>query len=162
MKRKMWILFLVGIFFICSTSLAPNVLSCNLVEKEIKVFILDNGFFECDANWMVAQTVVGTSQNKNPRTKWIKIPTYAVLVVHPEGNLLFDLGTHPDANEKLPGVAEFFPYSYEPNQLFESQLKLAGVKDIWVKASGNTHARSNLIYAVFQALKNFNRTKGEL
>jgi len=41
-------------------------------------------------------------------------------------------------------------------------LKLAGVKDIWVKTSGNTHARSNLIYAVFQALKNLNRTKGEL
>jgi small subunit ribosomal protein S5 len=41
-------------------------------------------------------------------------------------------------------------------------LKLAGVKDIWVKTSGNTHARSNLIYAVFQALKNLNRTKGDL
>lgn len=41
-------------------------------------------------------------------------------------------------------------------------LKLAGIKDIWVKTSGNTHARSNLIYAVFQALKNLNRTKGEL
>jgi small subunit ribosomal protein S5 len=41
-------------------------------------------------------------------------------------------------------------------------LKLAGVKDIWVKTSGNTHARANLIYAVFQALKNLNRTKGGL
>jgi ribosomal protein S5 len=36
------------------------------------------------------------------------------------------------------------------------------VKDIWVKTSGNTHARANLIYAVFQALKNLNRTKGGL
>ena len=41
-------------------------------------------------------------------------------------------------------------------------LNLAGVKDIWVKTSGNTHARANLIYAVFQALKNLNRTKGGL
>jgi small subunit ribosomal protein S5 len=41
-------------------------------------------------------------------------------------------------------------------------IKLAGIRDIWVKASGNTHARSNLIYAVFEALKNLNRTKGDL
>lgn len=33
-------------------------------------------------------------------------------------------------------------------------LKMAGIKDIWVKTFGNTSNRINLIYAVFDALKN--------
>ena len=41
-------------------------------------------------------------------------------------------------------------------------LKLAGIKDIWVKTLGNTGARQNLIYAGFIALKNLNSTKGDL
>ena len=41
-------------------------------------------------------------------------------------------------------------------------LNLAGIRDVWVKASGNTHARANLIYAVFEALRNLNKTKGDL
>lgn len=41
-------------------------------------------------------------------------------------------------------------------------LRLAGIKDVWVKTLGNTGARNNLIFAIFQALKNLNRTKGEL
>ena len=41
-------------------------------------------------------------------------------------------------------------------------MRLAGIRDIWIKTSGNTHARSNLVFAVFEALKNLNRTKGDL
>ena len=41
-------------------------------------------------------------------------------------------------------------------------LNLAGIQDVWVKTSGNTHARANLINAVFEALRNLNRTKGDL
>ena len=41
-------------------------------------------------------------------------------------------------------------------------LKLAGIKDVWVQMSGNSGTRVNLAYAVFNALKNLNRTKGEL
>jgi small subunit ribosomal protein S5 len=41
-------------------------------------------------------------------------------------------------------------------------MTLAGIRDVWVKASGNTHARANLINAVFEALRNLNKTKGDL
>jgi len=41
-------------------------------------------------------------------------------------------------------------------------LRLAGIKDIWVKAEGKTETRSNLVIAVFEALKNLNRGKGDL
>lgn len=41
-------------------------------------------------------------------------------------------------------------------------LNLAGIHDVWVKTSGNTHARANLINAVFEALRSLNSTKGDL
>ena len=149
MKRIIWILSYVGVLLLTSLSPATHNLPEHHTRNDIKVFILDNGHLECDANWMVAGTVVGTKQNKNPRTKWIKVPTYAVLVTHSKGNLLFDLGTHPDANEKYPGAAEFFPYYHDSQQLFERQLELAGVKPIDISVvvlshlhfdhSGNLH-----------------------
>jgi len=41
-------------------------------------------------------------------------------------------------------------------------LKLAGINDIWVKTSGKTDTRTNLVQAVFEALKNLNSGKGDL
>ncbi len=41
-------------------------------------------------------------------------------------------------------------------------LKLAGIHDVWVKTSGKTSTRNNLVLAVFDALKNLNKGKGEL
>jgi len=40
--------------------------------------------------------------------------------------------------------------------------KLAGIKDIWINAVGNTGARSNLVDAFYEALRNLNRRKGAL
>jgi small subunit ribosomal protein S5 len=41
-------------------------------------------------------------------------------------------------------------------------LKIAGIRDVWVKTSGKTETRGNLTMAVFNALKNLNSGKGEL
>ncbi|MBI4176501.1 MAG: 30S ribosomal protein S5 [Candidatus Aenigmarchaeota archaeon] len=41
-------------------------------------------------------------------------------------------------------------------------LKLAGIKDIWVKAFGQTSTRNNLVFAIYEALRNLSRTKGGL
>ncbi len=41
-------------------------------------------------------------------------------------------------------------------------LKLAGIKDIWVKTRGQTDTRGNLAFTTFEALKNLNRAKGDL
>ena len=38
-------------------------------------------------------------------------------------------------------------------------LRLAGIKDVWIKTLGDTGTRFNLIKAVFNALKNLNRYK---
>jgi len=41
-------------------------------------------------------------------------------------------------------------------------LRLAGVKDVWVRTYGMTSTRGNLAFAVFKALKNLSRTKGDM
>ncbi len=41
-------------------------------------------------------------------------------------------------------------------------LRLAGIRDVWVKTRGNTGARENLVYGVYEALRNLNRTKGDI
>ncbi len=48
------------------------------------------------------------------------------------------------------------------NEPSKQILSLAGVKDIWVKVFGQTETRINLIYAIFDALKNLSRVKGDL
>lgn len=96
----------------------------------MKIYILDNGFLECDQNWMVAMSVLGTKDNKNPRTNWIKIPVFAVLIDHPDGKILYDTGCHPDAmKEHWPsGLQTLFPYYYHENQRLINQLSLVNTK----------------------------------
>jgi len=48
------------------------------------------------------------------------------------------------------------------NEASSKILKLAGIKDVWVKTYGATATRTNLTFAVLEALKKLNRTKGEL
>ena len=96
----------------------------------MRVYVLDNGWLECDENWMVAQSVLGTKDAKNPTANWIKIPVYAVLIDHPTGKILFDCGCHPDAMKGYwpDGLQAVFPYYYNENQDFKKQLELTGTK----------------------------------
>ncbi|MFH1978047.1 MAG: 30S ribosomal protein S5 [Candidatus Aenigmatarchaeota archaeon] len=41
-------------------------------------------------------------------------------------------------------------------------LGLSGISDVWVKTRGQTGTRTNLAYAIFEALKQLNKTKGDL
>lgn len=96
-----------------------------------KVFILETGWLECDANWMVAMSVVGTKGNPNPPARWIKIPVYAVLIDHPEGKFLLDTGCAPN----LPNDPQaMFPYYHGENQTLVKQLSLAHTRPEEIKA----------------------------
>jgi small subunit ribosomal protein S5 len=44
----------------------------------------------------------------------------------------------------------------------KKMLRLAGIHDVWVKTMGQTATRNNLVLAIFEALKNLNRGKGDL
>lgn len=97
----------------------------------IKVFILDTGWLECDANWMVAMSVVGTKGNPHPPARWIKIPVYAVLIEHPEGKFLYDTGCPPNVRNDDKAA---FPYYHGENQTLVKQLSLAHTRPEEIKA----------------------------
>lgn len=101
----------------------------------MKAYILENGRLECDANMMVSLSTVATLQSKESRHKWIQIPVYAVLIDHPGGKILYDLGCHPEAmNGYWPkGLVDIFPYYYDENQDFVKQLALTGTKPTDIK-----------------------------
>lgn len=44
----------------------------------------------------------------------------------------------------------------------KSILRLAGITDVWVKTFGNTVARNNLAFAIFEALRKMNSVKGDV
>jgi glyoxylase-like metal-dependent hydrolase (beta-lactamase superfamily II) len=108
---------------------------------KIKVYILDNGVLECDENWMVAMSVVGTRSAPTPKTRWIRIPVYAVLVDHPDGKILYDTGCPPNAMSGYwpAGLCEVFPYSFTPAQGFVEQLALAGARPEEIKTVVISH-----------------------
>ncbi|MDF2633799.1 MAG: Zn-dependent hydrolase, glyoxylase [Pelosinus sp.] len=107
----------------------------------LKVYVLDNGWLECDANWMVAFSSLATLQDQKCTHKWIKIPVYAVLIDHPEGKILYDLGCHPDAMKGYwpDGLLSAFPYYYNGNQDFVNQLALTGTKPEDIKTVVLSH-----------------------
>jgi len=113
------------LWLLCSAVLADPP------PSPMKVYILDNGRLECDANWMVAMSVVGTKGNPHPPARWIKIPVYAVLIDHPEGKFLYDTGCAPTAPNDAEAV---FPYYHDENQTLANQLALAHTKPEEIKA----------------------------
>jgi glyoxylase-like metal-dependent hydrolase (beta-lactamase superfamily II) len=122
-----------------------------LENSILKLYILDNGWLEGDANYIVAMSVKGTLENKTPRIKWIKVPVYTVLIDYPEGKILFDTGCHPEAMTGYwpPGLKSIFPYYHNDNQLLLKQLKLTDTTPEEIKTvilshmhldhAGNTH-----------------------
>jgi N-acyl homoserine lactone hydrolase len=95
--------------------------------EDVRIFILDTGHLECDANMVVAGTVVGTKQMKTPTIEWIRIPTYAVLIDHPQRKILYDLGVRP-GHVHPEECLDLFPHYHTEEQLFEHQLALTGYK----------------------------------
>jgi glyoxylase-like metal-dependent hydrolase (beta-lactamase superfamily II) len=110
---------------LCGTVLADSP------PTPTKVYILDNGWLECDANWMVAMSVVGTKGNPHPPARWIKIPVYAVLIEHAEGKFLYDTGCAPTAPNDGRAM---FPYYHGENQTLVKQLELAHTRPEEIKA----------------------------
>ena len=96
----------------------------------MKVHIIDNGWLECDQNWMVAMSVVGTKHNKTPPINWIKIPVYAVLIDHPAGKILYDTGCHPNAMKGHwpKNLQALFPYHFTRKQTLENGLARTGTR----------------------------------
>ena len=82
-------------------------------SRSLKLHVLDLGKLRLDKNFMVANSTVATEREPNPPGKVIDIPVSAYYIEHPEGNILFDTGCHPDwggPNGRWPdGIQDTFP-----------------------------------------------------
>lgn len=93
-----------------------------------KFYILDNGHMELDQNMVVALSVSGTIEDKEPRCKWTEIPIYCVLINSPTlGWVLYDTGMHPDCINATP-EEKLAPYIFNDEQRLVNQLAKVGLK----------------------------------
>ena len=77
------------------------------------VHVLDRGRLECDLNYMVEGMSMGSHNEPNPETVYDEIPVWNLLIDHPEGTILWDTGSHPDALDghwPEPLYQAFYPY----------------------------------------------------
>jgi glyoxylase-like metal-dependent hydrolase (beta-lactamase superfamily II) len=100
----------------------------------MKLYILDYGTIEIDQGFVVAMANPANIDNKNPVAVWMTLPIYGVLIEHPQGRLLYDLGCHPDAmKDRWPEHWQKLAPCYQREENYPvAQLKKLGLspKDI--------------------------------
>jgi glyoxylase-like metal-dependent hydrolase (beta-lactamase superfamily II) len=113
---------------------------------QTKVHILHCGNLSCDLTWLVLKpgVTIAPRTNTDMGRPWVQIPTMAILVEHPEGNLLFDNSCPRDWEQRWagPGFNDVFPYDgVDENSFFDSRLKQLGMTpaDIDVNVISHLH-----------------------
>ncbi len=67
-----------------------------------RLHVLDHGTISLDKSLLLAGVGLATANDKAAPAHWTSVPTYSVLLEHPEGRVLFDTGCHPDARNRWP------------------------------------------------------------
>lgn len=63
----------------------------------MKMHVLDLGTLTFDANGIVGGSSYATVQNPHAPNRLAEVPVSSYCIEHPDGNVLFDVGCHPDA-----------------------------------------------------------------
>lgn len=111
---------------------------------KLKLHVLDLGKLRLDKNFMVANTTVATAKTPNPRGQVVDIPVSAYYIEHPDGNVLFDTGCHPDwggPNGRWPadGLQELFPHVGGEECTLPARLDMMGIGPDDVKYVALSH-----------------------
>ena len=107
------------------------VSSPRLATKSLRMHVLDLGKLRLDKNFMVANSTVAMAKNPNPPGKLIDIPVSAYYIEHPDGNVLFDTGCHPDwagPNGRWPeAIQDIFPVIGPEDCYLPHRLEAMGI-----------------------------------
>lgn len=98
--------------------------------KGLEFTILSHGFIENDLAWNLAVPRPGTVDNKYPQPAWIRVPSYSVLVKHPDvGYILFDTGSYlGDESDRRPAaMSRMFPLYINRDEFLDSRLQQLGL-----------------------------------
>ena len=101
-------------------------------SQKLKLHVLELGHLRLDKNFMVANSTVATAREPNPRGQILDIPVSAYYIEHPDGNILFDTGCHPDwggPNGRWPadGLQELFPHIGGEECMLPARLDMMGI-----------------------------------
>jgi glyoxylase-like metal-dependent hydrolase (beta-lactamase superfamily II) len=100
-------------------------------SESLKMHVLDLGKLRLDKNFMVANSTVATARTPHPPGQVIDIPVSAYFIEHPDGNVLYDTGCHPDwggPRGRWPQqTQEIFPVIGGEECLLPARLEAMGV-----------------------------------
>jgi Zn-dependent hydrolases, including glyoxylases len=101
----------------------------------MKVYVLNTGYLETDKNNVVGGATIGTYSSPYVKNQWIKLPVMAVLIDHPSGKILYDLGSNPNAMKGYwpKNLQEIYPLYQTTEERIENQLALCGTKPEEIK-----------------------------
>ena len=96
----------------------------------MKAYIINTGSLMNDINLTYAHAVQAKRSDPNPPAQWLEVPTYAVLIDHPEaGWILYDLGSHEKSNEIWPeSTVDGCYYVPKEGATMTEQLAVLGLK----------------------------------
>jgi N-acyl homoserine lactone hydrolase len=105
--------------------------------KSLKMHVLDLGKLRLDKNFMVANSTIATHKTPNPRGQVIDIPVAAYFIEHPDGNILYDTGCHPDwagpNGRWAEPLQELFPHIGGEECMLPARLDMMGIGPDQVK-----------------------------
>lgn len=101
----------------------------------MKLYVLNNGYIECDKNCIVALSTIGTKSHPHVENKWVKLPVPAYLIKTDNGYIVYDTGSNPDSMKGYwpKSMQEIYPMYQKEEERLENQLALCGVKPEEVK-----------------------------
>lgn len=99
-----------------------------------KMYLLDTGAIVASKNSVTGGSLEDMSEVLN-------MPCEVFLLETDEGYVLYDTGTHPEANKGHwnPVLSKLFPFKQTPEQRLEAQLALCGVKPEDIKTVVLSH-----------------------
>ena len=63
------------------------------------IHLVDRGTIRTDLNFLVEGHTMASAEDPNPDATMIEGPVYNLLIDHPEGTILWDTGSHPEAGK---------------------------------------------------------------
>jgi len=95
-----------------------------------KIYLLDFGWLAGEIGWFLPSPETLPEKGVSKVKKWVEIPVIGAVVEHKDGIILFDTGSHPEAEKVWPeSVWNVFPMTkFTDENRLENQLKLIGLK----------------------------------